>query len=116
MGVQVHKHFFDDMSQVLDDLKSTGFWPRFVVSEPSPASDTHWHSCDVHSYVMEGDTWLLDGETGQRLDVSKGDKLEIPARTLHAEGESKARVVYLIAIPEPLAESEFLARLSPDDL
>ena len=116
MGVQIHKHFFDDMSEVLEDIKSTGFWPRFVVSEPSPRSGTHWHDYDVHSYVMEGDTWLLAAETGQQLDVSRGDKLVIPARTLHAEGEVKARVVYLIAIPEPVPEIEFLAQHSPDDL
>ena len=116
MGVQVHKHFFDEMSQALDDIKSTGFWPRFFVSGPSPGLDTHWHDCDVHAYVMEGDTSFLDADTGKQVDITVGDKLVIPARTLHAEGEVKARVVYLIAIPEPVPEDEFLAQLSPDDL
>ena len=65
---------------------------------------------------MEGDTWFLDAETGRQLDLTVGDKLVIPSRTLHAEGETKVRVVYLIAIPEPVGEDEFLAQLSPDGL
>ena len=116
MGVQVQKHFFDGMSEVLDDIKSTGFWPRFFVSGASPGLDPHWHDCEVHAYVMEGDTSFLDAETGKQVDITVGDKLVIPARTLHAEGEVKARVVYLIAIPEPVAEDEFLAQRSPADL
>ncbi len=116
MAIQVHKHFFKEMSQVLDDIKSTGFWPRFLVSGPSPGLDTHWHDSDVHAYVMEGDTWFLDGETGKQVDISAGDKLVVPARTLHAEGEVKTRVVYLIAIPEPVAEDKFLALHSPAEL
>ena len=116
MGVQIDKQFFTEMSQVLDDIKKTGFWPRFFVSEPSPPLDTHWHNCDVHAYVMEGDTWFLDAESGKQIDISVGDKVVIPARTLHAEGETKARIVYLIAIPEPVPEEEFLAQLPPDDL
>ena len=104
-------------SQVLDDIKGSGFWPRFFVSEGSPPLDVpHWHDCDAHVYLMEGVTRFLDVEAGEQLDVAAGDKVEIPARTVHAEGEVKARVVYLIAIPEPVTEDELLPKLSPDDL
>ena len=116
MGIRIEKQFFDGMPEVLGDIKRTGFWPRFFVSPPSPGLDPHWHDCDVHAYVMEGDTWFLDAETGKKLDVTVGDKLAIPARTLHAEGEVEVRVVQAIAIPAPVFEDDFLAQRSPDDL
>ena len=56
------------------------------------------------------------GRTLNQFDISVGDKLVIPARTLHAEGETNVRIVCLIAIPEPVGEDEFLVQLSPDDL
>jgi gentisate 1,2-dioxygenase len=117
VGIELKKQFFSNHGQVFDDLKETGFWPTTFISGPSPGLDSHWHSEDVHAYVMEGDTWFAD-ETGERHPIGAGDKLVIPARTLHAEGEILDRVVYLIALPKPIhaTSEEFLRQHPPEEL
>jgi mannose-6-phosphate isomerase-like protein (cupin superfamily) len=116
VGIEIQKHFFKNRADVLDDLKATGFWPTTFVSGPSPGLEVHWHSHDVHAYVMEGHTSFLDGESGKRHRVGPGDKILVPPRTLHAEGEVTDRVVYIIAAPEALPPDEFLKLHAPDDL
>jgi len=116
MGVEVQKQFFKTREDILDDLRATGFWPTTFVSGPSPGLEVHWHSHDVHAYVVEGHTSFLDGESGQRQSVGPGDKIVVPQRTLHAEGEVNDRVVYIIAAPEALPPDEFLKLRDPGDL
>ena len=65
--------------------------------------------------VIEGTTWVLDGETGQRLTVEPGDKLVIPAGALHIEGESQATVTYIVAVPTSRAFREVFRLLPADD-
>jgi quercetin dioxygenase-like cupin family protein len=86
------------------------------VSGPSAGLHAHWHAHDVHAYIMEGETDFLDRESETRIPVRAGDKVVVPARTVHAEGAVKDRVVYLLALPEPLAPDEFLAMHDPDEL
>ncbi len=116
MGVQVHKHFFNAREEVFDDLEETGFWPTTVVSEPGPPGDIHWHDLEVHGYVLDGHTWFLDVDNDIRHDIASGDKIVIPARTLHAEGEITENVVYIIGLPEPGPFDPYLEQLSPEDL
>lgn len=116
MGIEIHNGFFKNRADVLDDLKATKFWPTTFVSGPSPGAEVHWHSHEVHAYVVEGHTSFLDGESGERCPVGPGDKIVVPPRTLHAEGEVTDRVVYIIAAPEALPAEEFLKLRSPADL
>jgi uncharacterized protein YjlB len=115
MGVVVHKNYFDGLREALEDIARDGYWPTTFVSEPSPPPAVHWHDCDVHGYVMDGTTWILDGETGQHLTVEPGDKLVIPAGALHIEGEAKSTVVYIVAVPQPRSFVEVFQLRSPDD-
>ena len=108
MGIRVEKGFFSGLQDVLEDVKQNSFWPTTYVSGVTTAADIHWHSEDVHVYVMAGETDFYDDESGKRFPVMTGDKITVPARTLHAEGEVKDRVVYLIAVPEALAPEDFL--------
>jgi hypothetical protein len=116
MGLEIHKGFFQGRGEVLDDLRVSGFWPTTFVSGASPGLDVHWHSEDVQAYVMEGETSFLDAASGVRHVVSAGDKIIVPARTLHAEGEVKDRVVYIIAVPEPMLAEDFLVLRPPEEL
>jgi uncharacterized RmlC-like cupin family protein len=116
MGAEIQKRFFENRADVLDDLKATGFWPTTFVSGPSAGREVHWHSHDVHVYVVEGQTSFLDGESGERHSIGPGDKIVVPPRTLHAEGEVIDRVVYIIAAPEALGPDEFLKPHAPDGL
>lgn len=99
MGVKVIKNFFSTKEEVMQDLIKTGFWPTTYVSDPSDELPLHWHDGETHGYVMEGSTYVVDGETGEKLTIEKGDKLELPARVVHAEGEVNERVVYIVALP-----------------
>ena len=80
MAVEVAKGFFEKRDEVLDDLKASGFWPTTFVSGPSPGIEVHWHDVDVHAYVMEGTTSVLDAESGHHHPVGPGDKIVIPTR------------------------------------
>jgi len=116
VGIEIHKGFFKNHAELLDDLKATGFWPTTFVSGPSPGFEVHWHSHDVHAYVVEGQTSFLDGESDERHSIGPGDKIVVPPRTLHAEGEVTDRIVYIIAAPEALLAEKFLMRHTPDEL
>ena len=116
MPIEVHKRFFKDRVEVLADLARDGFWPTTFVSGPSPGLPVHWHEYEVHGYVIEGETTVLDGASDTHLKLEPGDKLIIPARTLHAEGEVRERVVYIIGAAEPLPMSQLLALHPPDEL
>ena len=96
--IRVEKDFHTGHADVMADLAKTGFWPTTFVSRPSPPPHLHWHAYEVHGYVMDGTTWIEDGETGERLDIGPGDKLVLPPGALHIEGESDGDVTYVLGI------------------
>ena len=115
MGLTVERASFANLSEVLDDVKSNNMWPTTFVSGPSKGLPEHWHDYEVHAYVMEGNTWFMDGDTGKRLNVTQGDKVVIPERALHAESEVEDRVVYIVAIPELVMNRDFLVMRTDED-
>ena len=115
MTIRVEKGFFETKEEVFQDLARTGFWPTTYVSRPSPAIDLHWHDSEVHGYVLQGESWILDGDSGERITVQKGDKLILPEGALHAEGEVTEQMIYIVALPEARPFDEFLRTLPPDD-
>jgi quercetin dioxygenase-like cupin family protein len=116
MGVEVIPGFFKSKDDVLEDIRKNDTWPTTFVSGPSDGLPVHWHSEDVHAYVIEGETDFLDVETSERLPVKQGDKIIIPARTLHAEGPVQDRVVYILAMPVALEADKFLVVRSEAEL
>ncbi|WP_340693382.1 cupin domain-containing protein [Hyphomonas sp.] len=116
MSLQFFQGYFSSLSEVMDDVKRNGTWPTTFVSPPSPGLEPHWHSEEVHAYIMEGETDFLDAVSGVRTKVSAGDKVVVPARTLHAEGPVKDKVVYVLALPEALGADDFLKMREPNDL
>lgn len=115
MSVKIYKDFFQGLAEALDDVKKDGYWPTTFVSDASPELPLHWHDTEIHGYVLEGETWVRDGESGERLDFCVGDKLVLPAGAVHAEGETTGRMVYIVALPEPKPFHEFLKTYAPDD-
>ena len=116
MAVEFYPQFFASRSEVLDDVKANDTWPTTFVSGPSDGLHVHWHSDEVHAYIMEGETDFLDAASGKRTAVKAGDKVVVPAKTLHAEGAVKSRVVYILALPAPLPPDRFLAMRDPEEL
>ncbi len=116
MALEFYPQFFTSRSEVLDDIKTNDTWPTTFVSGPSDGLQVHWHSDEVHAYIMEGETDFLDAESGERTAVTAGDKIIVPAKTLHAEGAVKDRVVYILALPDALPPDEFLVMRDPEAL
>ena len=116
MALQLQKGFFQSKNEVLEDIDKNDTWPTTFVSGPSEGLPVHWHSEEVHGYVMEGETSFLDVATGERTPVAKGDKIIVPARALHAEGPIQDRVVYILALPVALESEQFLMMHPAEDL
>ncbi|WP_133470281.1 hypothetical protein [Paraglaciecola marina] len=116
MALQFYSDFFKSTADVLEDVIKNDTWPTTFVSGPSEGLHVHWHLDEVHAYIMEGETDFLDAKSGIRTPVKAGDKIVVPARTLHAEGAVLKRVVYILALPQPLPPEEFLAMHEPDTL
>jgi len=112
--IRVEKKFHNGIADVMLDIASTGFWPTTLVSPPSPPPELHWHRMEAHGYVMNGTTWILDGETGDKLTVEPGDKLIIPPGALHIEGQGEEDVTYIVAIPTTQTLMNAFELLLPD--
>ena len=115
MPLTVHRNFFSGRNEALEDIKKSGFWPASFVAGASPGLEVHWHTEDVHAYIVEGDTWFLDGDTGVRHTVATGDKIVIPTGTLHAEGEILDQVIYYIGLSKPVEPENFLKLRPPEE-
>ena len=116
MELRFYPQFFASTADVLDDVKKNGTWPTTFVSGPSEGLPVHWHSDEVHAYIMAGETDFLDAKSGSRTAVKAGDKIVVPAKALHAEGPVQERVVYILALPQPLPPEDFLTKHDPADL
>lgn len=115
MSLEVKKGFFTDQSEIMDDLKKTGFWPTTFISEPYPGVGVHWHDVDINGYVISGSTWVRDGKTGEKITIEAGDKLLIPRGALHAEGEVTDTVTYIVATSRPGQLLDLLQMKSPSE-
>ena len=116
MSVIIEKNFCNGLADALDDLQKTGFWPTTFILPAGHRKHVHWHSYDVNIYVMEGNSSFYDEKSGTTHPVTVGDKITVPAKTLHAEGAVDGRLVYLIALPEAQTSEGFLKPMSPDEL
>lgn len=97
----IEKGYFTNRTEVMEDIRDTGYWPTTYISQKSPELPVHYHDHDIIGYVMEGKTYLLD-EDGQRLPLEPGDRLVIPKGAWHAEGEVSEEVIYIVSFREPV--------------
>jgi mannose-6-phosphate isomerase-like protein (cupin superfamily) len=115
MSIKVEKGYFNGLEGALNDIKSQALWPTTYATDHATAAQLHWHSEDVHGYVVEGEIYITDND-GHRHDLQAGDKITIPARTLHAEGEIDAPVALVVGLPVAVPLDQFLFARNPNDL
>ena len=108
----VDRNYFENHADVMADIAATGFWPTTYVSGASPELPLHQHGYDIIGYVLEGSTYLLD-EDKNRVEISAGDRLNIPKGAWHAEGEATDKVTYVVSVSEPIPFVEALMPLNP---
>lgn len=111
--MRVEKNVFDTREDVYRDMIETGFWPTTYLSSPSPELPLHWHDGDTIGYVMEGETYVLN-EQGERCELSRGDRLVIPAGALHAEGKVTEPVTYIVTMRQPQPFLQAFRMLDPE--
>jgi uncharacterized cupin superfamily protein len=97
----IEKNYFNTQSEVMEDIRDTGYWPTTFISNKSPELPVHYHDHDIIGYVMEGETYLLD-EDENKIPIGAGDRLVIPKGAWHAEGEVTERVVYITTFREAI--------------
>lgn len=110
--LNVEKGYFASKDEVMEDIRKTGFWPTTYISGKSPELPLHWHDGDIVGYVLEGETYLLD-ENSERIPLTAGDRLDIPAGAIHAEGEVTDQVVYIVTMRKCIPMMEGLTMLDP---
>ena len=112
--MKVIHNFFKTKDEVLDDIKKLDLWPSVYVSDRMDELPPHWHDIDNCGYVMQGRSYVLN-EEGERISLSPGDKLHIPAGAIHAEGKVEEEMIYIVGISEPGNLLEKLSLLDPKD-
>jgi quercetin dioxygenase-like cupin family protein len=115
MSFEIHKHCFSGLDGALEEVRRLALWPTTILVEQAPEAELHWHAEDAHVYLVQGCMYYLDG-AGNRYEIEAGDKISVPARTVHAEGEIRSRVVLLIGLPEPTPKGSFLLARSVAEL
>ena len=113
--MHIERGSFQGLAGALADISAKSLWPTTYSTDKATAADPHWHSEDVHGYVIEGAFHMYDAD-GNRHDMAAGDRFTVPARTLHAEGEIDAPVHLIIGLSEPLPPDQFLLPRDPATL
>ena len=108
----IDKNYFTTRSEVMDDVRDSGYWPTTYISNKSPELPVHYHDYDIIGYVIEGETYVLD-EDEQRIPLGPGDRLVIPKGAWHAEGEVTERVIYIVSLRDAMPLMEGLMPREP---
>lgn len=108
----IDKNYFTTRSEVMDDVRDSGYWPTTYISNKSPELPVHYHDHDIIGYVIEGETYVLD-EDEQRVPLGPGDRLVIPKGAWHAEGEVTERVIYIVSLRDAIPLMEGLMPREP---
>ena len=112
--MKVIHNFFKTKDEVLDDIKKLDLWPSVYVSDRMDELPPHWHDLDNCGYVMQGSSYVID-DKGERIPLNPGDKLQIPAGAIHAEGKVEEQMIYIVGLSEPGNLLEKLSLLDPKD-
>jgi uncharacterized cupin superfamily protein len=108
----IDKNYFTTRSEVMEDVRDSGYWPTTYISNKSPELPVHFHNHDIIGYLIEGETYVLD-EDEQKIPIGPGDRLVIPKGAWHAEGEVTERVIYIVSLRDAIPLMEGLMPLEP---
>ena len=88
-----------------------------IKAEPGKGASLHIHETNEVFIPLTGKWGIYwQNSDGQRHDASAGDKITIPAQTLHAEGEIDAPVALVVGLPTAVPLDQFLFARDPGDL
>lgn len=98
MKLQVTRHHFRDERDAIREIADAGWRHVSWRDGPGDAYPPHTHDVDQRLYVVDG-SLELDAE-GQTVVLGPGDRLALPAFTVHAARAQASGATYLIATPD----------------
>ncbi len=106
-AVAVLKSHFQAKEEAIQEILSTRWWPISLRDAPGEVFEPHKHDADQVLYLVEG-TMKFEAD-GRFHHLEPGDKLELPAFTVHS-AEVPEGAVYIIGMPKvDLMAEHFLA-------
>ena len=97
MELKVTKGHFKDKREAIQEISDTGWWPVSWRDAPGDVYEAHKHDADQTLYVVEGQ--IEFGVDGKTLRLNPGDKLELPAFTVHSANTPKG-ATYIVGVPK----------------
>ena len=82
---------------------------EMVFEVPAVDNEPHWHDFDAYLYILEGTLQLRDVAAGVIHECSPGMRIDVPAKTVHAE-KSDGYTVLLGSTRDPATFDENLNR------
>ncbi len=109
MELKVTTGHFKDKREAIREISDAGWWPISWRDAPGEVYEPHKHDADQTLYLVEG---LLELQAkGSVYRLEPGDKLELPAFTIHS-AKTSAGATYILGVPKVDLLSEHA--LSPD--
>ncbi len=109
MELNVTTGYFEDKREAIREISDAGWWPISVRDAPGEVYEAHKHDADQTLYVVVGSIELEADGNAFRLEP--GDKLELPALTVHS-AKTQPGATYIIGLPKVDLLSEHA--LAPD--
>ena len=109
MKLKVTTGHFKDKREAIQEISDAGWWPISWRDAPGEVYEPHKHDADQTLYLVEGVMEL--GVEANMYRLNPGDKLELPAFTVHSAKTPKG-AVYIIGMPKVDLLAEHM--LAPD--
>ena len=110
--ISIKRNHFSGIDEALRECADLKLYPSVLIPDDDyRGGPTHWHDHDVHVFVLDGCAQVYD-QNDNLVDISSGDRLLIPERTLHKEAPAVqgGNAVILIAFPQPMSPGQVIER------
>jgi mannose-6-phosphate isomerase-like protein (cupin superfamily) len=97
MELKVTTRYFTDKREAIQEISEAGWWPVSLRDAPGDEYEPHKHDADQTLYVVEGSLEIQAKGNVYRLEP--GDKLELPAFTVHSAA-TPTGATYIIGLPK----------------
>jgi len=109
MELKVTTGYFKNKREAVQEISDAGWWPISWRDAPGEVYGAHKHDADQTLYLVEG--WMELGVGANTYRLNPGDKLELPAFTVHS-AKAPNGATYIIGMPKVDLLSEHI--LAPD--
>ncbi len=97
MELKLTNRYFQDKREAIGEISAAGWWPVSWRDAPGEVYEPHKHDADQTLYLVEGSLEINVG--GNVYHLKPGDKLELPAFTVHS-AEAPVGATYIIGLPK----------------